>query len=57
MTDMANIASLSDVKKISVYVVESHWKQLQAISRATGIPASGLLRRALVQWLKRRKRK
>jgi ribbon-helix-helix protein len=55
MTVMRKIASLLDVKKVNLYFVSSHWKELQAISRKTGVPVSVMVRKIVAEWLKARK--
>ena len=57
MTTMRKIVSLPDVKKVNLYFVPSHWKELQAISRRTGVPVAVLVRKIIAQWLGRRKKK
>jgi hypothetical protein len=54
---MPKIVSLPDVKKVNLYFVQSHWKELQAISRKTGIPVAVIVRRVMAEWLKREKKK
>ena len=54
---MRNTASLPDVKKVNLYFVQSHWKELQAISRKTGVPVAVMVRRIIADWLKSRKKK
>ena len=53
---MRKIDSVETVKKVNLWFVETHWKQLQAISRQTGVPVSALVRRIVAEWLKKRKR-
>jgi len=57
VTLMRKIVSLSDVKKVNLYFVKSHWKELQAISRKTGVPVAVLVRKIVADWLKSRKKK
>jgi hypothetical protein len=57
MTAMQNIVSLRDVKKVNLYFVQTHWKELQSISRKTGVPVAVLVRKIVAQWLEKRKRK
>jgi len=57
MTAMPKIASLADVKKVNLYFVQSHWKELQAISRKSGVPVAVMVRRIIGDWLKRRRKK
>jgi len=54
---MRNTASLPDVKKVNLYFIQSHWKELQAISRKTGVPVAVMVRRIIGDWLKRRRKK
>jgi hypothetical protein len=54
---MRKIASLPDVKKVNLYFVQSHWKELQAISRKTGVPVAVMVRRIIADWLKGQKKK
>ncbi len=54
---MRNTASLPDVKKVNLYFVQSHWKELQAISRKSGVPVAVMVRRIIGDWLKRRRKK
>jgi hypothetical protein len=54
---MPKIASLPDVKKVNLYFVQSHWKELQAISRKTGVPVAVMVRKIVAEWLKGRKKK
>jgi hypothetical protein len=54
---MPKIASLSDVKKVNLYFVQTHWKQLQSISRKTGVPVAVIVRRVIGDWLKSQKKK
>jgi hypothetical protein len=54
---MPKIASLADVKKVNLYFVQAHWKELQAISRKTGVPVAGIVRKIVADWLKNRKKK
>jgi len=56
MTAMKKIVSLLDVKKVNLYFVQSHWKELQAISRKTGVPVAVMVRRIIGDWLKRRRK-
>jgi hypothetical protein len=56
MTAMRKIVSLPDVKKVNLYFVQSHWKELQAISRKTGVPVAEIVRRIIGDWLKRKKK-
>jgi hypothetical protein len=57
MTGMRNVASLLDVKKVNLYFVQSHWKELQAISRKTGVPVAVMVRKIIADWLKAKKKK
>ena len=57
MTAMKKIASLFDVKKVNLYFVSSHWKELQAISRKTGVPVAVMVRKIIAEWLKAKKKK
>jgi hypothetical protein len=57
VTAMRKIASLADVKKVNLYFVQSHWKELQAISRKTGVPVAVMVRKVIADWLKGRKKK
>jgi predicted DNA-binding ribbon-helix-helix protein len=57
MTAMPNVASLPDVKRVNLYFVESHWKELQAIARRTDTPVAALVRRIVAQWLRGRRKK
>jgi hypothetical protein len=57
MTTMKNVDRLSDVKRVNMYFVESHWQKLQAISRKTGAPVAVIVRRIVGDWLKQRKPK
>jgi hypothetical protein len=57
VTAMRKIASLPDVKKVNLYFVQSHWKELQAISRKTGVPVAVMVRRIIADWLKGQKKK
>jgi hypothetical protein len=54
---MKKIASLLDVKKVNLYFVQSHWKELQAISRKTGVPVARLVRNIVADWLRDQKKK
>jgi hypothetical protein len=54
---MPKIASLRDVKKVNLYFVQSHWKELQAISRKTGVPVAVMVRKIVAEWLKRKRTK
>jgi hypothetical protein len=53
---MRKIVSLSDVKKVNLYFVQSHWKELQAISRKSGVPIAKIVRNIVADWLKSRKK-
>jgi hypothetical protein len=53
---MRKIVSLRDVKKVNLYFVQSHWKELQAISRKTGVPVAVMVRKIVADWLKARKK-
>jgi len=55
MTAMRNADSLSDVKKVNLYFVQTHWKELQSISRKTGVPVAVIVRRIVADWLKKRR--
>ena len=57
MTAMKKIASLLDVKRVNLYFVPSHWKELQAISRKTGVPVAAMVRKIIADWLKTHKKK
>jgi hypothetical protein len=57
MTGMKKIVSLLDVKKVNLYFVSSHWKELQVISRKTGVPIARMVREIVGDWLKSRKKK
>jgi hypothetical protein len=57
MTPMKNVDTLSAVKKVNLYFIQSHWQELQAISRKTGVPVAGIVRRIVGDWLKRKKKK
>jgi Ribbon-helix-helix domain len=57
MTGMRNVASLLDVRKVNLYFVSSHWKELQAISRKTGVPVAVMVRKIVADWLKAKKKK
>lgn len=57
MTGMKKPAIFSSVKKVNLYFVTSHWKELQAISRKTGVPVAVIVRRIVADWLKKRKKK
>lgn len=57
MTAMKKIVSLPDVKKVNLYFVNSHWKELQAISRKTGVPVAGIVRKIIADWLRAQKKK
>lgn len=57
VTAMQRIVSISDVKKVNLYFVNSHWKELQAISRKTGVPVAEIVRRIIADWLKSKKKK
>jgi hypothetical protein len=57
VTGMRNVVSLADVKKVNLYFVQSHWKELQSISRKTGVPVAVLVRKIVAQWLSKRKKK
>ncbi|MGC1416894.1 MAG: ribbon-helix-helix domain-containing protein [Candidatus Acidiferrum sp.] len=54
---MKKIVSLPDVKKVNLYFVNSHWKELQAISRKTGVPVAGIVRKIIADWLRAQKKK
>jgi len=54
---MKKIVSLQEVKKVNLYFVQSHWKELQAISRKTGVPIAVMVRKIIADWLKGRKKK
>jgi len=56
MTAMKKIVSLLDVKRVNLYFVQSHWKELQAISRKTGVPIAAIVRKIVADWLKNRKK-
>lgn len=56
MTAMPKIVSLRDVKKVNLYFVQSHWKELQAISRKTGVPVAVMVRKIVAEWLKSSKK-
>lgn len=57
MTAMQTTANLPDVKRVNLYFVESHWKELQAVARRTDTPVAALVRRIVADWLKSRKKK
>jgi Ribbon-helix-helix domain len=57
MTAMKKIVSLLDVKKVNLYFIQSHWKELQAISRKTGVPVAVMVRKIIADWLKAKKKK
>ena len=57
VTVMRKIVSLPDVKKVNLYFVQSHWKELQTISRKTGVPVAVMVRKVIADWLKGRKKK
>ena len=57
VTAMPKIASLADVKKVNLYFVQSHWKELQGISRKTGVPVAVMVRKIIGDWLRGRKKK
>lgn len=57
MTGMKKIASLLDVKKVNLYFVQSQWKELQAISRKTGVPVAAIVRKIVADWLKSKRKK
>lgn len=54
---MKTLVSLGDVKKVNLYFVQSQWKELQAISRKTGVPVAVMVRKIIGDWLKRKKKK
>jgi len=56
VTAMPKIVSLRDVKKVNLYFVQSHWKELQAISRKTGVPVAVMVRKIVAEWLKSSKK-
>jgi hypothetical protein len=53
---MPKIVSLRDVKKVNLYFVQSHWKELQSISRKTGVPVAVMVRKIVAEWLKSSKK-
>jgi hypothetical protein len=57
VTAMPKIASLPDVKKVNLYFVQSHWKELQTISRKTGVPVAVMVRKIVAEWLKSKRKK
>ncbi|MFZ3216901.1 MAG: hypothetical protein WA192_12650 [Candidatus Acidiferrales bacterium] len=57
VTALPKIASLPDVKKVNLYFVQSHWKELQAISRKTGVPVAVMVRKIIAEWLTRKRTK
>lgn len=57
MTCMRKPAILADVKKVNLYFVTSHWKELQGISRKTGVPVAVMVRKIVADWLKGRRKK
>jgi hypothetical protein len=54
---MKSADTLCSVKKVNLYFVQSHWKELQAISRKTGVPVAVMVRKIVADWLKGRKKK
>jgi hypothetical protein len=56
VTAMPKIVSLRDVKKVNLYFVQSHWKELQSISRKTGVPVAVMVRKIVAEWLKSSKK-
>jgi predicted transcriptional regulator len=45
------------LKKATIFLSVGHQKELRKISRATDIPASALIRRAIAEFLEREKKK
>jgi hypothetical protein len=56
MTAMQTTDNLSPVKRVNLYFVSSHWKELQAISRKTGVPVAVIVRKIVADWLKKKKK-
>jgi hypothetical protein len=54
---MGKIDTLLDLKKVNLYFVPSHLKELQAISRKTGVPVAALVRKIVKEWLAGQKKK
>jgi hypothetical protein len=54
---MKSAATLPSVKKVNLYFIQSHWKELQGISRKTGVPVAVMVRRIISDWLKSQKKK
>ena len=44
---------MNTLTRVSMYVDESEYKCLGAISKVTGTPVAGLVRQAIDQWLRR----
>lgn len=57
MTLMETTVKISDVKKVNLYFVKSHWEALLRESRETGVPVSRIVRKLVAQYLNQKKPK
>ena len=44
------------VKRTNIYLREDHWKKLKALSEKTGAPVSALIRKAIEEYLKKKRK-
>ncbi len=56
LTTYADRCILAYMKRTNIWLKEGHWKKLKAISEKTGAPVSALIRKAIDEYLKKKKK-